>query len=69
MRLWRIANYETIQQKKSTGYPQQADIHALSTQRFFRLQTPAKSFQKDRNYPPFKNFQDQKYENAIMAHC
>ena len=26
MRLWRIANYETMQQKKSTRYPQQSDI-------------------------------------------
>ena len=31
---------------------------------FFTLETPAKSFYKGRNYPPFKNFQDQKYENC-----
>ena len=36
---------------------------------FFMLKTPAKSFFKGRNYAPFKNFQDQKYENATMAHC
>ena len=33
------------------------------------LETPAKLFYKGRNYAPFKNFQDQKYENATMALC
>ena len=33
------------------------------------LETLAKSFLKGRNYAPFKNFQDQKYENATMALC
>ena len=35
---------------------------------FFILETPAKSFLKGRNYASFKYFQDQKYENATMAH-
>ena len=26
MRVWRIANYETMQKKKNTRYPQQSDI-------------------------------------------
>ena len=69
MRLWRIANYETMQYMKKRRYPQQSDIQTLSTYRFFMLETPAKSFKKSRNYAPFKNFQDQKYENATMAHC
>ena len=33
------------------------------------LETPAKSFYKGRNYALFKNFQDQKYENATIALC
>ena len=31
MRLWYIANPETMQWKKSTRYQQQFDMHALST--------------------------------------
>ena len=33
------------------------------------LETPAQSFLKSQNYAPVKNFQDQKFENATMAHC
>ena len=36
---------------------------------FFMLETPAQLFWKSQNYAPVNIFQDQKFENATMAHC
>ena len=58
-----------MQWKKGTRYQQQCDIHALSTQRFFYAWHTRKVILESQNYAPVKNFQDQKFENATMAHC